>query len=397
MNKIKNNTCILAFVPNYNWNEPWQSRHQILSRLSERYKVLWISRPVYWVDILYKKRNFPKRKRLIEVSKSLFCYAPIFPADYVPPHQKSRMPGFARKVYHNIWLYIQTLVIKCLLKKMKAQKLVLYLWQPHFVEQISRFHEDLVVYHIADDYHYDSKKDHPVSEQERQIIEKSDIVFIHSKTLLEKKGHINKNTFYMPNGVDFELYRSIIENTSSLPDDILHISRPFIGYAGWIKKHLDLKLLLEIARARRDWSIVFVGPIRWNHKEIHEDIKLLQKEENVFFLGCKEIHELPVYIDAMDVCLMPYRVTPYTKYIYPLKLHEYLACGKPVVATPLPNILDFSSVLNFAQGTEDWIRAISEGLKETDPVNQERRKNVASENSWSSRVQFFVNLIEKRT
>jgi len=389
------NTVILAFVPNYDWNEPWQPRHYILSRLAEKYKVLWISQPVYWADFFRAKKKPAKRKRLQKISESLFCYAPNLPADYVPPYQNSRMPPVARKIYHQVWLFIQTLSIKYQLKKLKAKKIILYLWQPYYYEQIGRFNEDVVCYHIDDEYHYDSNTDNPVSEKERKIIEKSDIVFIHSKTLLEKKGHINKNTVYMPNGVDFEMYRRIIKNTSHLPEDIARIPKPVIGYAGWIKRHLDLKLLLNIARLRGDWSFVLVGPIRWEHTDIHQDIELLKKEKNVFFLGCKAVEELPVYINAMDVCLMPYRITSYTKYIYPLKLHEYLACGKPVVSTKLEQINEYEKALYFTDTTQNWIEQINRSLHESNELLKMKRMKIAQKNSWEKRVKIISYHFDK--
>lgn len=272
----------------------------------------------------------------------------------------------------------------------------MYLWQPYYYEYIDRFNEDLVCYHIDDDYHYDCKKDHPVSDLERNIIEKSDVVFIHSKTLLEKKGYINKNTVYMPNGVDFEMYRETIENALGPPEDIAQIPKPIIGYAGWIKRHLDLKLILELARLRQDWSFVLVGPIRWEHKDIHQDIELLKSEKNVYFLGYKPIEELPVYINDMDVCLMPYRITPYTKYIYPLKLHEYLACGKPVVATRLPNLEEFKSIISLIDHTKLWIPTIKKALNEDSLEKINRRLKTAQKNSWKNRVDKIDSLFEEK-
>jgi glycosyltransferase involved in cell wall biosynthesis len=387
-------TCILAFVPDY-WDEPWQPRHYILSKLSEKYQVIWISRPFYWIDLFDHKSRPKRRKRLTRVSKSLCCYSPWIPADYVPPWQKSRMPAFVRRFYHRVWLSLQTLEIKNLLRNLKAKKVILYLWQPHYCEQIGRFHENMALYHIDDEYHYDSHQDNPISLEEKALLERSDAVFIHSRTLMQKKGNLNRRTFYLPNGVDYKLYRSIIEKPSPLPNDISRIPKPIIGYAGWIKKHLDLKLLLKIARARRDWSIVFVGPIRWTQPDIDDDIELLKKERNVFFLGNKNVRELPIYVNAMDVCLMPYRITSYTKYIYPLKLHEYLACGKPIVATRLPNLLEFQDVIYFADNAEDWEKKIEQALIEDRDKIRIKRTKIARKNSWDERIKVIVSIFEK--
>ena len=107
--------------------------------------------------------------------------------------------------------------------------------------------------------------------------------------------------------------------------------------------------------------------------EIQKDIELLQNEENVYFLGVKKPEELPNYIKELDVCLMCYRQTEYTKYIYPVKLHQYLACGKPVVSTHLKQLDEFEDVLKFADGCEEWIEKIDESLDEASASIVHRR------------------------
>ena len=92
---------------------------------------------------------------------------------------------------------------------------------------------------------------------------------------------------------------------------------------------------------------------RKNHLDIENDIKLLKSRPNVHFLGGKASNDLPKYLNNFDVCLMPYLITNYTKYIYPMKLHEYFACGKPVVSTQLENIIEFKDYLFFANGVSD--------------------------------------------
>jgi glycosyltransferase involved in cell wall biosynthesis len=106
----------------------------------------------------------------------------------------------------------------------------------------------------------------------------------------------------------------------------------------------------------------------------------------VYFLGGKKPEELPFYVRRMNVCLMCYRENDYTRYIYPLKLHEYLACGKPIVAAPLENLQEFEHVLYFAEGIEDWISKIQYALNNFDPEMVQARINVAMENSWDARV-----------
>jgi len=269
---------------------------------------------------------------------------------------------------------------------MGIERVVLYLWNPAFHWTMGEFNEIATWYHIDDDYAHDPERDHPIGDDEMKLLKGADAVFIHSRTLMRKKGSINPNTHYVPNGVDFELYQSAMRDTSPLPSELSAIPGPRIGYTGHIKQHLDLDLVRTIAEARPDWSLVLVGPVRRQHPDVARAVEQLQRLPNVHLLGRKPYDTLPHYVRGFDVCLMCYKKTHYTKYIYPMKLHEYLACGKPIVSTPLENIMEFGDVLHFADEPTAWVAEISAAL--SDPAEElvDRRVGVARRNSWASRV-----------
>src|SRR6202040_822700 len=112
---------------------------------------------------------------------------------------------------------------------------------------------------------------------------------------------------------------------------------------------LDWPLLLKLTAAHPEWSFVFVGP-RKGHAEIDQLLEQLSRQPNVYFLGGKATESLGGYPQHFDVCIMPYLPDDYTKYIYPLKMHEYLASGTPVVSTPIRSVLDFGNVVALASG-----------------------------------------------
>src|SRR5262249_15798905 len=150
------------------------------------------------------------------------------------------------------------------------------------------------------------------------LIKAVDQVIVHSPALMHKKGQLNPHTSLIPNGVDFELFSHL----HAEPDDMATIPRPRVGYAGVIKRHLDLPLLLRLARARPTYSFVLVGPITNIAGKEAEWAELTQLG-NVHYLGGKTFAQLPAYIQHFDVCLMCYEVNAYTQYIYPMKLNEY--------------------------------------------------------------------------
>jgi glycosyltransferase involved in cell wall biosynthesis len=347
--------------------------------------VLWVSPPLGWRNAISIKYRGVSSRGVKKISSQFWTYTP---ERYLPI---TRIGGLSY-----ILDALRIKKIKTLLHEMGINRLILYVWKPSYASYIGKFNEDLICYHIDDEYTF-STVDLPISEEESKLLKKSDIVFIHSKSLLMKKGELNSATYYVPNGVDFDHYRRIVEDGQSHFDELDPIPKPRIGYVGYIKSQIDLKLLLGIARKRKDWSLVLVGPINESHYNIQKDIELLRRESNVHFLGGKKPEDLPHFIKGMDACLMCYHKNSYTDYIYPMKLHEYLACGKPVIATPLENLKEFRNVLYFAEGLEDWIENIQQALDNSDHQMEMKRIAIARDNSWDSRVETILSVFQKKS
>ena len=259
-----------------------------------------------------------------------------------------------------------------------CNKVVLYLWRPEFAPVLDIIHSDLSCYHIDDEYSF-SAKDSPVSEDEAKLIARVDQVFIHSPGLLEKKGKINPHTSFTPNGVDFNAYATEVPE----PSDIQGIPHPRIGYSGRIKRQLDWQLLRELVNRHPQWNFVFVGASN-GHQDILGHIQELSQRSNVKFLGDKTTSELAQYPQHFDVCVMPYAQDGYTKYIYPLKLHEYLASGRPVVGTPIQSLDPFRDSIFLPNDSEQWSAAIAEALlpAANAPDSRMKRQSIAREFDW---------------
>jgi glycosyltransferase involved in cell wall biosynthesis len=241
---------------------------------------------------------------------------------------------------------------------------------------------DLSCYHIADEYSF-SATEHPIDPHEKELLAKVGQVFIHSAAMLEKKGGFNPNTLLAPNGVDYESFA----RAAAEPEDLRAAPRPRIGYVGIIKRHLDLELLRDLAGRHPNWSFVMVGPVRPMAEDQGRFDRLAQVP-NVRFLGGKAWHEVAAYMRHMDVCIMPYKVDGYTKYIYPLKLHEYLATGRPVVASRIPPLEPFADVVGLADTPEHWSHALQESLaaEAMSPGRVEQRQRTAKGYDWNGLV-----------
>jgi len=216
-----------------------------------------------------------------------------------------------------------------------------------------------------------------------------DQVIVHSQGLLKKKGGVNPNTAFIPNGVNYSAFAT----RQAEPQDLAAVPAPRIGYAGVIKRQLDLGLLVRLARARSDWSFVLVGPVG-NIFGKEAELADLLKLSNVYFLGHKPVDQLPAYVQHMDVCLMCYEVNDYTNCICPLKLHEYLAAGRPTVASPIATVLEHSDIVTLARSEEEWLAGIARALAAPPSFSEtERRRGRASCYDWDILVDKLAKII----
>ena len=360
-------TGIIALVPD-DWDYVVTLRHQVMQRLAKYYPVVWVEPARNW-------REFLNRKGLGSVMDR--WAQPVPGMDVLTPG--ARHPLF----YKPTWLADATLrsrltAARNRLRARGAKRIALYLWRDAYADALDLVQHDFSCYHIDDDYRF-SDKESPTSRRELDLLRQVDQVIIHSPALFEKKGSVNPKTALIPNGVDFPLFST----PHAEPADIASIPHPRIGYAGVIKRQLDLGLLLRLARLRPDWSFVMVGPVM-NVEGKQQELEGLRQLANVYLLGGKPAHELPAYIQHFDVGLMCYELNDYTRYIYPLKLHEYLASGRPAVSAPISAVLRFTNVVTVAKDDAEWLAAIESALAERDPEGTaiRARQEVARKSDW---------------
>jgi glycosyltransferase involved in cell wall biosynthesis len=306
-----------------------------------------------------------------------------FPEGFVLYQPERWLPWFGRPDWLASWTAAERgRRAAAFLRRRGCKTIVFYLWRQYFDRVLESGSYDLSCYHIVDEYSF-SPTELPLTDREIRLIKRVDQVFIHSPALLERKGHFNPQTLFVPNGVDYQAFATQQEE----PADLRKIPHPRIGYIGVIKTQLDFQVLLRLATRHVEWSFVFVGPTG----HLGQDATLVDKLfklPNVYFLGHKPIEIACAYPQHFDVCLLPYKLNDYTKYIYPLKLHEYLAGGKPIVGTPIRSLLDFGHIIKLVSTEEEWSRALVEslapGVVSSDQI--EKRRSIARQVDWNTLV-----------
>ncbi len=380
---------IVCFSPDPSWDHLWRNRHQIMTRLARRNKVLFVEPTPYLRPVLQTMRT----EGLRTLGRSTF-YNPL-PNLWVY-RSPNRYPISGKAPLSHITFALRKRRLRRILAQLKMTDPILWVFRYDLGEMIGHLDEKLVIYHAVDEYaayalpnQQDAEaRRRSIQQMEQAIMRRADLVFVTAATLLESKRPYNENIFHIPNGVDYEHFAT---PPGRLPADVDAIPGPRIGYAGAINEKLDLALLAAIARHRPDWQLILVGPPLFKDPDA---LKPLQALPNIHLLGRKAVDDLPAYMHACDVCLLPYAHSRWTENINPLKLYEYLATGRPVVATGIPAVQDFREVVRIADNETAFIRAIQQALDEDAPAAAARRQAVARQNTWEHRVETLSAIIQ---
>ncbi len=227
------------------------------------------------------------------------------------------------------------------------------------------------------------------AESEPAMIKKADAVASNSLYLNSYAQSMNSKSYYVGQGCEVE---SFIKKPEVVPADMEGYTKPVIGYCGMLtSRRLDINLLVHLANAMPDFEIVLVG------KEDQEfQLSELHKITNVHFHGAKEPGELPGYVHRFDVCINPQLVNQMTIGNYPRKIDEYLAAGKPTVATSTEAMMAFKDVVYLCKTYDDYVNNIRLAYEERlDKAKTEQRIKEASQHTWEDSVARIYDILKQ--
>jgi glycosyltransferase involved in cell wall biosynthesis len=249
------------------------------------------------------------------------------------------------------------------------------------------FNDAIIVYHAYDDFSKQGEYSADCKAREAYLLQKADLVFASSNAI---KNHLvqlseDANIKVLPNGVDYEQFNKSI----SEPDDIKEIPHPRVGYAGAINKKINLSLIDYLATELPLASFILVGRVANLSESDLVVFNRLKVKNNVYILGEKKPKDISDYMHGCDINIMPYKTdkSVWASSGYPLKLHEYLAVGKPTVSADIDAVREFKGVVDIPTDSKEWLTTIKKYINLPDDTNAaEARKNIAKANTWSDRV-----------
>lgn len=220
---------------------------------------------------------------------------------------------------------------------------------------------------------------------EARLMEKADLIVANSTYLAEHAKQFNPYSYYVGQGCDVSLFdKQLIQD---IPKDIASIPKPIIGYIGALfSLRLDIEVLSHIAKQNPEWSVVLVGPEddTFKNSELHQ-------LDNVYFLGAKKMEELPSYLFAFDAAINPQKLNEVTIGNYPRKIDEYLAMGKPTVATRTKAMEVFEEYTYLAETKEEYVSLIEKALQENNSELEAGRELFARSHTWENNVKEIYN------
>ena len=293
------------------WNFVFQRPQHLMSRFSREMSVIYWEEPV---DIGERETPYLQVREAQDASG----------VRVVVPHLPAGMPEDAREATLKRLLDAHVATIR--------GPLIAWYYTPMMLPFSRHIDADVTVFDAMDELSKFKFAPTKLLELEQEVIDRADVVFTGGSSLYEAKKDRHANVHCFPSSVDRAHFCKARARQFD-PADQEDLPKPRLGFYGVIDERFDIELLDKIAEARPNWSFVMVGPVV---KISEED---LPRRPNIHYLGGKTYGELPAYLSGWDVALMPFAMNESTQFISPTKTPEYLAGGKPVVSTPIKDVV----------------------------------------------------------
>jgi glycosyltransferase involved in cell wall biosynthesis len=355
------------------WDFVWQRPQQILSRYARSRPVLFVEEPVFADDL---------------AAGTLDVTAPCAGVHRVVP----RLPAYLRSSYDDAAAVVRSLLLQLIggrgaLAGMFGNAVQWFYTPMPAPVMIGAFRERGTVYDCMDELAQFRFAPPELTQREQFLMSRADVVFTGGRQLYESKSRRHPNVHFFGCGVDADHFSRASSSQMPVAEELRELPRPILGYFGVVDERLDYELIERLADRFPRSSLVFVGPTA------KVDRDELPRRANIHWLGQRPYDRLPEYVKGFDVCLMPFALNEATQYINPTKTLEYMAAGKPIVSTAVPDVVrNFTPIVRVADSTTTFFDAVSSALV-PDLVRIDAGLALARASTWESTVSAMDGLI----
>ena len=316
------------------WGFVFQRPNHLLSRFSKHQRVFFIEEPIF--------HDGEDKLQIENYNENLFV---------VTPHIKGGLPD--EEVHHK-----QKKFLNQLFTKMNIEKYFSWYYTPMALPFTEHLTPEIVVYDCMDELSAFKFAPAELTLLEKELLKKADVVFTGGQSIYEAKKDAHHNIYPFPSSIDKHHFGKARQSMED-PYDQKHIPHPRFGFFGVIDERFDIELIDAVAKAKPQWQFILLGPV------VKIDPATLPKYENIHYLGGKKYEELPDYIAGWDVAMVAFAMNESTKFISPTKTPEYLAAGKPVISTPIRDVVrpyGDNRLVHIVSNTDQFIKAAEKEL-----------------------------------
>ena len=311
------------------WNFVYQRPQHLMSRFAQRGKV-------YFIEEALDDKGW-EGLNLSSPTKSLRVVTPYLGSNLSPAEREVRV----------------STMLRGLLSTNGIDEFISWYYSPMALGYSKTLFPMLTVYDCMDELSLFKFAPPELKERENLLFQMADVVFTGGHTLFELKRTQHDNVYAFPSSIDKSHFESARADLAD-PVDQRDIPHPRFGFYGVLDERLNIDLIRELAAARPEWHFVLIGPV------VKIDPDTLPVASNIHYLGGKYYKDLPSYLSGWDVAIMPFAINDSTKYISPTKTPEYLAGGKPVISTPISDVVnDYGrfNLVHIADTANDFVQA----------------------------------------
>jgi glycosyltransferase involved in cell wall biosynthesis len=358
------------------WHFVWQRPQHLLSRLARNRGVYVVEEPTY-------AHECASPFLAVEQENGVKILTPMF------PEWMFRNNGFGEHINAEIALLLRAYCSR----RPHLQEAIVWYYTPMALGSLpANVTPDAVIFDAMDELANFRNAPQQLRHKEQALLGQADLVFAGGPSLYNSRKDHHSDVHCFPSGVDAAHFA---QSQRHVVQDMGQFRNRVVGFYGVLDERINFQLLSQLAGLRPDWDVVLIGPTA---KITDAD---LAHQPNIHYLGMRTYDELPAYLARFDAAILPFALNEATAFISPTKTLEYLAGGKPIVSTPIPDVVHlYGDVVELADTAEEFVSAIEARWAEPEDVTrlrQRRIEEILREHDWDAIAERMETLIEQRS